>query len=291
MASSAVQCAAAAPRAGVASHPECHTLFETIVCDVYWNSLEVGALAMILSACSRTDADTSLRSRRHLLRGDAKPMLLALRYGAEVGLDRDAVTKLREFFIEVVEAKSRLSPIAEAKTLSRSQRDDLGAHSAAWRRLSAKAHSVLGVLEPQVKTRLAEAYAQDGANSSRLPQARCGRRLRSRRPVRRDPSSRDEAATPDAAEVGRRRMRSDPADGVTPRAAERRVTRRSAGRLPGPARRRAERDRRPARRAAARSQGGAARGRGNRPYAAASPGDNRSAPEPCGRLTAPGLRR
>ena len=148
-------------RAGPAPTANSNLLFETIICDLQWSSLVVGALAMMVSACSRPGVDWTLRSCRHLLHGDAKAMLLALRYGSEFGLDRDSVAKLNVLFDGVAEAKARLAPLAEPAVYAHSQLASLQGHRTVWRRLAAESSSAIGMLEGQVKSRLNRDYTQD----------------------------------------------------------------------------------------------------------------------------------
>ena len=62
-------------------------LFEMVVCDVQSSALEIAALAMMLTACARPSANWTLRSLRYILNDNAKCMLLALRYGSDIGLE------------------------------------------------------------------------------------------------------------------------------------------------------------------------------------------------------------
>ena len=136
-------------------------LFEMIVCDVQSSALEIAELAMMLTASVRSNANWTLRSLRYLLLDDAKCMLLALRYGPDIGLDNDASGQLSRLYSEVAEAKKRLAPLAAADTPS--VRAEVTECAAAWRGLANQASAVLDRLEAQVKARLAEIYVEDAA--------------------------------------------------------------------------------------------------------------------------------
>jgi hypothetical protein len=138
-------------------------LYETIVCDVEWSALAVGALSMLLSAAARPGAIWTLHPSRHLLYGDAKAILLALRYGTNVGVPADAVAKLNRLYGEISAAKLQLVALAAPEVYDRAQRASLPKHGEVWRRLAGDASNAIEALEPSIRDRLNETYARDAA--------------------------------------------------------------------------------------------------------------------------------
>ena len=138
-------------------------LFETIVCDVHSCAIEVGALTMALAAGGGPDAASRLHAFRHLLHDDSKIMALALRYGDEAGLGREAVAKLMSLYAGVAEGKQRLHPLTDPATLSGAQREQAAKFAESWRKLAGLATQALAVIDAPTRQRLSAVYLEDAA--------------------------------------------------------------------------------------------------------------------------------
>jgi hypothetical protein len=136
-------------------------LLEMIVCEAHWCVMQVATIAILSSACARPEATYSLRSCRYLLHNDVAIMLLALRYGDEIGLRADDVAKLAGLYRGVAEAQKSLLPMTALPVLSATQRNALKSHAAVWRRLAAQAGTAIAQIEASTRARLNGYYHKD----------------------------------------------------------------------------------------------------------------------------------
>jgi hypothetical protein len=144
-----------------ASKVNANFLLEMIVCDVHMCALQVATLSMMISAASRPGARVNLRSCRYLLSDDVKVMLLAIRYGEEVGLDARASESVSALYRSIDAAKTGLTPLIQTATPAPSQRKLLQNQSAIWARIAEEASVAIHLIEAQVKTRLNRLYSDD----------------------------------------------------------------------------------------------------------------------------------
>lgn len=136
-------------------------LLEMIVCDAHWCAMDIATLAQLLAAQMRPGATGNLRSCRHLLHDDSKAMKLALRYGAEVGLGADEVTRLGELYDAVAAAQAALAPLTKFPSLTETQRLSLRNQAGVWRRLAAEASSAITQLDGAARASLNRNYIED----------------------------------------------------------------------------------------------------------------------------------
>ena len=74
-------------------------LFETVICDLHSTALQVGCIAVVVAACSKSDAGWTLRAWRHGLFDDCEAMRLALRFRDQIGLNTTITAKSRDYTI------------------------------------------------------------------------------------------------------------------------------------------------------------------------------------------------
>ena len=135
-------------------------LLETIVGDVHWTAMQIGALATALARARAGDAN-GLQAGRYLLHDDSKTMLLALRYGKFIGLDADVVARLIKAYREIGQAKLGLAPLIETARRGGAALPNLQRHCDAWRSIAAEAAVTLAELQRLTRTRLGPGYAAD----------------------------------------------------------------------------------------------------------------------------------
>ena len=145
-----------------ASHFDPDFLLESIVCDLHWSTLHIGAIASLIGARLKSEADWTLRPYRHLFHDDSKIMQLALRYceeiriGAPVGgaISRlyQTTSILKLSTLPAVQA-SRIYGAAEIHLLKQMQPK--------WRQLTLDSIQCLTSLEGQSKGRVAAQYSDD----------------------------------------------------------------------------------------------------------------------------------
>ena len=90
-------------------------LFETVSCDLHWTALQAGSIAMVVEACSKTDAGWTLKAWRRGLGDDCEVMRLALRFQDDMGLNKAIAAQIAGFYDSVrtqrqASSTSRRSP-------------------------------------------------------------------------------------------------------------------------------------------------------------------------------------
>jgi len=143
------------------AQPDVGFLLETVVCDVHGAFLQIATLSLMTMNCARPNATTNLRACRHLMHDDSKIMLLALRYGHEIGLDGSTIDKLSRLYVDMGRAKAALAPLTSLELLSPTQRQQIHSHAQSWRGLAQAATGVVDALGALIKARLDPGYAQD----------------------------------------------------------------------------------------------------------------------------------
>jgi len=141
--------------------PNAGYLLESLVSDVHSLAQHVGTLTTMISASLRPDATWTLRSCRHLVHDDFKPLMLALRFSAQIGLGADVAARLTELCRQVGAAQARVVPMLRFSAASKPQRDQIQTLSVEWRRLASSASATLTTIEPFVHARLDPSYAED----------------------------------------------------------------------------------------------------------------------------------
>lgn len=136
-------------------------LLEMIVSDVHTCALQVATLSMLISAYSRPGANVNLRSCRYMLSDDVKVMLLAIRYGEQVGLDARTTQSVSSLYRSIDAARIGLLPLIQTATLTPSQRKLLQNQAGIWSRVAKEASVAIHLIEGSVKTRLNRFYSED----------------------------------------------------------------------------------------------------------------------------------
>jgi hypothetical protein len=137
-------------------------LFETVICDLHWTALQVGSVAMVAEACSKTDAGWTLRAWRHGLGDDCEVMRLALRFRDDMGLNTAIAAQIAGLYDSVSDAKAGIVGLAKIATLyTVPERKAVAQAAERWRRLSREAVEVLKAVNGVMSRRLPALYAED----------------------------------------------------------------------------------------------------------------------------------
>ena len=115
----------AAPPSATGLQPDVGFLLETVVSDVHGTILQIATLSLMTASCARLGSRLNLRACRHLMHDDSKIMLLALRYGQEIGLDKPTIDGLTRLYIDMGQAKMALAPLTDELPLTDSGLDSL----------------------------------------------------------------------------------------------------------------------------------------------------------------------
>jgi hypothetical protein len=136
-------------------------LFEMILADLHWSSLQVATLCMMSAACAAPDAKFSLRSCRHIAYDDSRVMRLALRYSEDVGLGADFGQRLDRLYAELAGMQKQILPFLDPVNLSPAQRDQLHRLLPSMRKIASAAADALARLDTMTRARLHSNYVDD----------------------------------------------------------------------------------------------------------------------------------
>jgi len=137
-------------------------LFETVICDLHWTALQAGSIAMVVEACSKTDAGWTLRAWRHGLGDDCEVMRLALRFQDDMGLNTAIAAQIAGLYDSVSDAKASIVDLAKIAALyTVPERKAVAQAAERWRRVSREAVEVLKAVNGARSRRLAALYAED----------------------------------------------------------------------------------------------------------------------------------
>lgn len=137
-------------------------LLETLVSDLHWSALHIGAIACLMTACSRTEPEWTLRPWRHVLRDNGHVMQLGLRYCRDIGLSNAVESKIDKLYSDLAEAQQLSKVIIESTASYRgSQRPLLAQLTERWRHLSQSAIDALSSVESETRQRLDVLYSEN----------------------------------------------------------------------------------------------------------------------------------
>jgi len=135
-------------------------LVENVASNLHLHAIQVVTIAASVSAAMRSGETTLLRSCRHLLHDNGKAMLLALKFGADIGFAASLVVHLSAAYKRVVDGKLALKGIVEASG-SRQGRDQWQAQAIWWRRAAAETLKAVELFDEGARGRLSSVYAED----------------------------------------------------------------------------------------------------------------------------------
>ena len=137
-------------------------LLESIVCDLHWSTLHIGAIGALIGARLKSEAEWTLRPYRHLFHDDSRIMQLALRYCEEIRIDASVGGAISRLYQTTSIVKlSTLPAVQMAKSYNGAEIQLLRQSAPKWRQLGLDAIQCLTSLEAQSKGRLAPQYSDD----------------------------------------------------------------------------------------------------------------------------------
>ena len=136
-------------------------LCEMIISDLNWTSLQVGMLCIMAAACAAPGSRFSLRALRHVAYDDTRVVRLALRYGANAGLDGAVERKLDKFYADLSVMQSQIAPLVGAASLSWTQLEQLSRLLPSMRKVALAASDTLREVDPVARARLHPNYLHD----------------------------------------------------------------------------------------------------------------------------------
>ena len=141
--------------------PNAAYLREALVNDVHSLAEHIATLTIMIGAALRPGASWSLRACRHLIHDDFKPLGLALRFAAQIGLPAEVATQLEQICRSVGAAQARVAPLLALTSADTRQRERIAGLSQEWRRIAAAMEAALASIEAFERARLPGAYGED----------------------------------------------------------------------------------------------------------------------------------
>lgn len=135
-------------------------LVETVASNLHLHAIEVVTIAASVSAAVRSGDKTLLRSCRHLLGDNGKAMMLALKFGAEIGLSTKLVVRLNATYASVLDGKRALATIVLAGAVGPTHAQ-LQAQASWWRRAATDTMRVVELFDEAARGSLNAVYADD----------------------------------------------------------------------------------------------------------------------------------
>ena len=137
-------------------------LFESLVCDLHWSALHLGALASLIHAYSRSEPNWTLRAWRHLLNDNAQSVLLALRYHEQMGISAGVAAKIISVYQRLSELKRQVTPLAGTAKIATREHQALAHRLSQFARpLCADMVDAFMALDSDISRRLVKTYAAD----------------------------------------------------------------------------------------------------------------------------------
>jgi hypothetical protein len=153
--------AGGAPATAEPLGPDGRFLFEMLVADLNWTSVQIGMLCIMAAACAARGGRNSLRALRHVAHDDTRVVRLALRYGENAGLPGALERKLDTFYADLSVMQTQIAPLVGVVALSRAQLDKISRLLPSIRRVVLAASDALREVEPFARARLHPNYVHD----------------------------------------------------------------------------------------------------------------------------------
>ena len=137
-------------------------LAATLVNDVHWSLMHIGALTIVIGAAAARQTPGVLKPWRHLVNSDDAAIMLALRYGQQLGLSQASVKSLSSLLDQFAQEKRRLAarlPTGGVKEPEGAA--NLASFAQAWRALANVARGALSAIRGLTATLEEPEYAAD----------------------------------------------------------------------------------------------------------------------------------
>jgi hypothetical protein len=92
---------------------------------------------------------------------DSSTMLLALRYGADIGVSAETSAMIGRLYTQILEEKRRLAPLTRAGAIASGRHEGLRERHASWRRVAREAAHVVKAFHAAHGRALNSVYAED----------------------------------------------------------------------------------------------------------------------------------
>lgn len=155
-------------------------LFETLVCEFHWTTLQIGAIASCMNASSASRRSWMLRACSNLVPVESPVVKVALRSWQDIGLPRELAGAIARLYFNLADAKKLALPLitgAGAFVAPRVPLAKLEQITAVWRKLAEDCRDAVLELEPEARWRLNGAYTDNALVLSKfLKEAMAGSR-------------------------------------------------------------------------------------------------------------------
>lgn len=142
--------------------PVLEVLFESIVYDFFWTTMQIGSLGCLIQARTKSDAGWTLRAYRHILDENSQAVILGLRFAEEMRIPAPAKDAIEGVYHGFEKAKQTSGALIRCATpFTAHQRGLVAKLADDWRALARKAMEALRLAEPMVKQRMTMQHAKN----------------------------------------------------------------------------------------------------------------------------------
>jgi len=143
---------------------EGNALFEAMVCEFHWATLQIGAITCCMNASVASGRTWMLRSCGNLVPVESPVVKVALRAWQDLGIPRDIAAAIGRIYFDFADAKRLAMPLITnaglfvGPSIPRAKLEQI---TALWRKLSEDCNAAVQALEPETRWRLNELYSSN----------------------------------------------------------------------------------------------------------------------------------
>lgn len=140
---------------------EGNALFEALVCEFHWTTLQIGAISCCMNASLASSRSWMLRSCSNLVPVESPVVRVALRAWQDIGMPRDLAAAISRLYFDLADAKKIALPLINSAGIFVGPQIPLvklEQITAVWRKLAEDCRDAVLELEPETRWRLNGAY-------------------------------------------------------------------------------------------------------------------------------------
>lgn len=146
-------------------------LFEALMCEIHWASLQIAGITCVMNACMERGLIAVPNSCRNHFPVESQVVFAALTVWDELGLPKALGTRIERLFKELASAKGCTEPFIGAAHAGNSYvlpLQTMAQLTAVWRALSSDACDVVNSLEPEARWRVGGQYSENSLMLNRF---------------------------------------------------------------------------------------------------------------------------
>lgn len=138
-----------------------NALFEALVCEFHWTSLQIGGVANIVNASMQKGQSWMLRSCRNFLPVQAAVSTVALKGWSDIGLSKGSAHAISRIYFNAADARNRTEAVLDGLGPVNSPNIPIAKHqqlNIVWRQLADDCRLSVQELEIETRWKLSELY-------------------------------------------------------------------------------------------------------------------------------------